>query len=84
MKRHTVGGVSGGRGLDAIIDGAAGDAMPALVRLLAPGGRLVTYGVTAGPAGPKLGAALPLLFLNNAEIRGTAMCSPAEFEAMLR
>lgn len=69
--KQAVGGVSRGRGLDAVIDGAAGAAMPALVRLLGPGGRLVTYGVTAGPAGPGLGAALPLLFLNNAEIRGT-------------
>ena len=80
--KKAVGELTGGAGLDAIVDGAAGEAMPALVRLLAPGGRLVTYGVTAGPPSG-LGAALPLLFLNNAEVRGTAMCAPAEFSAML-
>jgi NADPH:quinone reductase-like Zn-dependent oxidoreductase len=80
--KKAVGELTGGAGLDAIVDGAAGEAMPALVRLLAPGGRLVTYGVTAGPPSG-LGAALPLLFLNHAEVRGTAMCAPAEFSAML-
>ena len=52
------------------------------MRLLAPGGRFVSYGVTAGSPGG-MGAALPLLFLNNADVRGTAMCAPAEFSAML-
>ena len=70
-------------GLDCIVDGAAGDALAQFTKLLAPGGRIVSYGVTAGPPGKSFGAHLPVLFLNNAELRGTAMCSPAEFDSML-
>eukprot|EP01065_Artemidia_motanka_P053529 TRINITY_DN9956_c0_g1_i1.p1 TRINITY_DN9956_c0_g1~~TRINITY_DN9956_c0_g1_i1.p1 ORF type:complete len:372 (+),score=150.14 TRINITY_DN9956_c0_g1_i1:75-1118(+) len=66
---------------DCIVDGAAGPDFDDLIRLLKPGGKLVTYGVTAGP--PKR-VTLPNLFLNNADIVGTAMSAPQEFADMLQ
>eukprot|EP01062_Namystynia_karyoxenos_P056358 TRINITY_DN47309_c0_g1_i1.p1 TRINITY_DN47309_c0_g1~~TRINITY_DN47309_c0_g1_i1.p1 ORF type:complete len:373 (+),score=131.22 TRINITY_DN47309_c0_g1_i1:66-1121(+) len=67
-------------GFDCIIDGAGGAAFDDLIKMLKPGGKLVTYGVTAGP--PKR-VTLPTLFLNNADIAGTAMAAPQDFRAMM-
>jgi len=67
-------------GFDCIVDGAGGAAFDDLIRMLRPGGKLVSYGVTAGP--PKR-VTLPNLFLNNADIVGTAMSNGQEFQDML-
>ena len=68
------------RGFDIIIDGAGGDGFGQLVRLLAPGGRLVFYGGTRG-RWPQI---LPQhLFFKQAEILGSTMGSPRDFDNML-
>ena len=67
-------------GFDVIIDGAGGTDFGGLIRLLAPGGRLVFYGGTCG----RWPAILPQhLFFKQAEIIGSTMGSPADFDAML-
>ena len=71
---------SGGGGFDAVVDGAGGAALNGYLKNMAPGGRLVSYGVTAGPC---KNLALPLAFLNNVDIACTAMSSPMEFAAMV-
>ena len=71
---------SGGGGFDAVVDGAGGAALNAYLKNMAPGGCLVSYGVTAGPC---KNLALPLAFLNNVDICCTAMSSPMEFADMV-
>ncbi|MEE2755139.1 MAG: zinc-binding dehydrogenase [Myxococcota bacterium] len=67
-------------GFDIIIDGAGGEGFGQLVRLLAPGGRLVFYGGTRG----RWPAILPQhLFYKQAEILGSTMGSPRDFDQML-
>lgn len=51
--------LTGGRGVDAVLDGVGGAALADGLQLLAPGGRLVFYGSAAGPEVP----ALPVLAL---------------------
>jgi len=69
---------AGGR-FDVCVDGAGGDGINDVLRAMAPGGRLVSYGSTAGPANVNLA----FLFLNNVDLLGTAMGSPRDFQAML-
>ena len=69
------------RGFDCVVDGAGGKGLNEYLRMMKAGGRVVSYGSTAGPPKP---LAMAAVFLNNVEIRGTAMCSPAEFTAMLK
>lgn len=67
-------------GFDVVVDGAGGDGFGALVRLLAPAGRLVFYGGTAG-AWP---AILPQhLFFRQVSILASTMGSHAEFAALV-
>ncbi len=63
-----------------IIDGAGGAGYSALVELLAPGGRLVNYGATAG-APQRLD--LFKVFWKQLDLRGTTMGSPDEFDRLL-
>jgi D-arabinose 1-dehydrogenase-like Zn-dependent alcohol dehydrogenase len=49
--------------------------------LLAPGGRIVFYGGTAG-AWPKINPAL--LFFKQGRIEGSTMGSPSDFKAMVK
>jgi NADPH:quinone reductase-like Zn-dependent oxidoreductase len=51
------------------------------VRSLAPGGRLVTYGATAGP---KVGLDIRRVFWKQIQVMGSTMANRGEFEAMLR
>lgn len=69
------------RGVDVIVENVGAPTWEASVRSLAPGGRLVTYGATAGP---KVEIDLRRLFWRQYEIIGTTMASRSEFEAMLR
>jgi D-arabinose 1-dehydrogenase-like Zn-dependent alcohol dehydrogenase len=57
-----------------------GEAFDALVSLAAPGGRIVTFGATAGP---KVTVVMPRIFLKHLTVLGTAMGTPEEFGAML-
>jgi zinc-binding alcohol dehydrogenase/oxidoreductase len=66
---------------DVVVDGSGGEGLGECLRVLGGGGRLVTYGSTAGPTAAAIG--LPQLFLKQAELLGTAMGSPRDFAAML-
>lgn len=66
--------------LDAVIDGAGGDVVAkTALRLLRPGGVVVSYGMTVGPRMDWLMGAV----LRNVELRGTTMGSRAEFADMV-
>jgi NADPH:quinone reductase-like Zn-dependent oxidoreductase len=72
---------TGRRGVDVVIENVGEPTWQGSVRALAPGGRLVTYGATAGA---KVQLEVPRLFWRQIQIMGTTMASRAEFEAMLR
>jgi len=67
-------------GVDLSVDHVGGEAFDALVSLSAPGGRIVTFGATAGP---KVTVVMPRIFLKHLTVLGTAMGTPEEFGAML-
>lgn len=71
---------TGKRGVDVVVENVGGPTWPGSVRALARGGRLVTYG---GTAGPKVEIDLRQLFWKQFAVMGTTMASRAEFEAML-
>ncbi len=58
-----------------------GEGLNGLIKLVALGGRIVSYGATAGRV-PSLD--IHRLFLKNAALVGSTMGSPREFRAMLR
>lgn len=65
--------------IDMAVDSAGGDTFAKLTTVVRPGGRIVTYGGTAGDAKLKM---FPV-FWNQLDVRGTSMGSPADFRAML-
>ncbi|MCS1407699.1 MAG: Crotonyl-CoA reductase [Verrucomicrobia subdivision 3 bacterium] len=65
---------------DLIIDGAGGPGYGDLVNLLKPGGRLISYGSTAGRS-EKLD--LFKIFWRQLHLIGSTLGSPADFEALL-
>ncbi len=65
---------------DLIIDSAAGDGYADLLKLAAPGGRIVNYGATTGP--PK-NIDLFSVFWKQLHLIGSTMGSPQDFVAML-
>jgi NADPH:quinone reductase-like Zn-dependent oxidoreductase len=66
----------GPRGVDLVVDSVGEALWGALVRVMAPGGRLVCYGATTGP---KVTLDLRHLFWKQLSILGTTMGSPADF-----
>ena len=72
---------TGKRGVDVVVENVGAPTWTGSVRALARGGRLVTYGATAGP---KVELDLRLVFWKQLSFIGTTMASRAEFEAMLR
>jgi NADPH:quinone reductase-like Zn-dependent oxidoreductase len=68
-------------GVDLSVDSVGGETFNALVSLAKPGGRIVSFGATAGPV-EKL--VLPRIFLKHLTVLGTAMGTPEEFSSMLR
>ncbi|MDX1477524.1 MAG: zinc-binding dehydrogenase [Saprospiraceae bacterium] len=65
---------------DLVIDSAGGDGFAALVSLVAPGGRLVTYGGSLG----KVNKLSPqLIFWRQITIQGSTMGSQSDFRGML-
>lgn len=66
--------------VDLIIDGAAGEGFNALLDVIHPGGRIVSYGGTAGPP-----AQLDIRrhFWKQLHLIGSTMGSPSDFQAML-
>lgn len=66
---------------DVIIDSAGGPGFNNLIKIAAPGGRIVTYGGTLG-AIEKLNT--QIIFWRQLSILGTTMGSPTEFGRLLR
>lgn len=66
----------GRRGVDVIVDSVGEVLWEALIRTLAPRGRLVTYGATTGHSAP---TDLRHIFWKQLSVIGTTMGSPAEF-----
>ena len=66
--------------LDAVVDGAGGEVVSKVLRLLKQGGTFVTYGMTVGPVLPVPMGAVML----NIDVRGSTMGSRNEFEDMVR
>ncbi|MGW0579493.1 zinc-binding dehydrogenase [Streptomyces sp. NPDC002920] len=67
-------------GVDVVIDAVGGKQFADNVRLIRIGGRIVSFGSTAGSV-PEL--LLPHIFLKHIDVLGTAMGSPMEFAKML-
>lgn len=65
--------------LDAVVDGAGGDIMARVTRLLKPGGIVSTYGMTVSP---KMDWIMPAV-MRNIELRGSTMGSRKEFADMV-
>lgn len=65
--------------LDAVIDGAGGDVVGRTVKLLKPGGVIVSYGMTVGPKMDWLMQAT----LKHIDLRGSTMGSTREFKEMV-
>ena len=73
--------VTGKRGVDLVVDSAAGDSLEPSLRALRKGGRLVNAGATAGP---KVEIDMRRVFWNQIEIIGSTMGSDADVSDMLR
>ncbi len=69
-------------GVDLSVDHVGGEAIEACLTVAKPGGRVVTYG---GTAGPRAEVTLPRIFLKpgHLDVLGTAMGSASEFGEML-
>lgn len=67
--------------VDAVVDSVGGASWPGALRALRPGGRLVSFGDTAGEIAE---VELAQVFLSWIRIQGTTMGSPREFDALLR
>ncbi|GIV25320.1 MAG: alcohol dehydrogenase [Bacteroidia bacterium] len=65
---------------DLVVDGVGGQAFPAYLNLVGPGGRIVVYGATRGNP-PNLD--LRRLFWRQVHLVGSTMGSPTDFSAML-
>ncbi|MBV9455439.1 MAG: zinc-binding dehydrogenase [Rubrobacter sp.] len=67
--------------VDLSVDSIGGDTFNALIQLAKPGGRIVVFGATAGPASKVMTISIALKHL---DVFGTAMGNAEEFEAMLK
>lgn len=65
--------------IDMVVDSAGGETFAKALTIVRPGGRVVTYGGTAGDAKIKM---FPV-FWNQIDVRGSSMGSPHDFRAML-
>ncbi|HEX8391867.1 MAG TPA: zinc-binding dehydrogenase [Longimicrobium sp.] len=72
---------TGKRGVDVVVENVGAATWSGSLRALARGGRLVTYGATAGP---KVELDLRSVFWKQIEVIGTTMASRSEFEDLLR
>lgn len=64
---------------DLVVDGAGGDTFARALALVRPGGRVVSYGATLGPAQVEVRR----IFWKQIDILGTTMGTPAEFREMV-
>lgn len=72
---------TGKRGVDVVVENVGAATWTGSVRSLARGGRLVTYGATAGP---KVELDLRVVFWKQLQVIGTTMANRREWEALLR
>jgi NADPH:quinone reductase-like Zn-dependent oxidoreductase len=72
---------TGKRGVDVVVENVGAATWTGSARSLARGGRLVTYGATAGP---KVELDLRVVFWKQLQFIGTTMASRREFEDLLR
>jgi NADPH:quinone reductase-like Zn-dependent oxidoreductase len=63
-----------------IVDGAGGDGYNELIDMVCPGGRIVSYGITAGPS---MKLELRKVYWKQLHLVGSTMGSPDDFAAML-
>src|SRR5919107_408013 len=68
-------------GVDLSIDSIGGDAFNNMIQLAKPGGRIVVFGATAGPASKVMTISIAL---KNLDVFGTAMGNAQEFGDMLK
>jgi len=66
--REAVGELTGGRGVDVVLDPVGGDAFTDSLRVLAPLGRLLVVGFASGQGIPQV--KVNRLLLNNVDVRG--------------
>jgi NADPH2:quinone reductase len=66
--REAVGELTGGRGVDVVVDVVGGDAFTDSLRVLAPLGRLLVVGFASGQGIPEV--KVNRLLLNNVDVRG--------------
>ena len=66
--KDAVGSLTGGRGVDVVVDVVGGDAFTDSLRSLAPQGRLLVVGFAAGQGIPEV--KVNRLLLNNIDVRG--------------
>jgi NADPH:quinone reductase-like Zn-dependent oxidoreductase len=72
--------LGGGQGPDVVIDSVGGETFGKAIEIVRPGGRIVTYGATTGPA-EKL--EIRRVFWKQISILGTSMGTASEFPQML-
>jgi len=70
----------GSRGLQVVIDSAGGETFEKALDLISPGGRVVTYGATTGPARQ---LEVRRIFWKQLNVLGSTMGTAREFEAAL-
>ncbi len=73
--------LTGGRGVDVVLDNVGEATWQASLKSLVRGGKLVTCGATTGPFPP---ADLQRIFIRQLQIHGAMLGSQDEFRAMLR
>ncbi len=66
--KDSVGGLTGGRGVDVVVDVVGGDVFMDSLRVLGPQGRLLVVGFAAGQGIPEV--KVNRLLLNNIDVRG--------------
>lgn len=71
---------AGGEGPDLIVEGAGGEAFNQILDVARPGGRVVSYGATLGPA---QNVQLRRIFWKQLDVLGSTMGRPGEFAMML-
>ena len=72
---------TGKRGVDVVLDSVGDAVWEGCLRSLGVGGRLVTYGATAGP---KVASDVRLIFWKQLSILGSTMGPPEEFRRVMR
>jgi len=79
--KHVFVDLTNRRGIDVVIDNVGQATFPTSIRLLKPGGRLVTCGATTGP---KTKVMINQIFWKQLEIKGSTMANQGEFREVMK